>query len=213
MYQSLNCRTSINRSRPLKARFPQQIRRNHLQSPGSLSHRKHAGGSFPPFREIPPACDGCQPIQQTALGRGPARFDARGLPCRWHAPLHGCRGAFCSWPLPGQDCPLLISARHTAISEIRDTGMTNFRKISLAVLAFGLLFLAGHSASALTNQDIAGVYQGTSGRNHVERGHDHRQSHDYFSSRRGNIKTVATVNGQTVNAKGKISVRERTRHQ
>ena len=80
--------------------------------------------------------------------------------------------------------------------------MSNFRKISLTILTFGLLFVAGHSASALTNDDIAGVYQGTSVAT-TSSGATITANLTITFKPTGKIKTVATVNGQTVNGKGR----------
>ena len=69
-------------------------------------------------------------------------------------------------------------------------------------LAFGFLWFGCNSASALTNQDISGVYQGTSVAT-LANGATVTASLTLTLKPQGNLKTVATVNGQTSTAKGK----------
>ncbi len=80
--------------------------------------------------------------------------------------------------------------------------MSNFRKIFLAVLSFGLLSVAGRSASAMTAADLAGVYQGTSTAT-LANGATISANLTITFKPAGNVKTVATVNGQTSMSKGK----------
>ena len=80
--------------------------------------------------------------------------------------------------------------------------MNNCRSIALAILTSGLLSLGSHSAFALTNQDVSGVYQGTSVAT-LPNGATVTANLTLTLKPQGNLKTVATVNGQTSTAKGK----------
>ena len=80
--------------------------------------------------------------------------------------------------------------------------MSNFRKISLAFLAFSLLFVAGRSASALTAEDLAGIYEGTSVAT-LANGAQISANVKITFKAKGTAKVVGTVNGQTSTSKGK----------
>ncbi len=80
--------------------------------------------------------------------------------------------------------------------------MTNFRKNYLAALTFCLLFMVSRSASALTAAELAGVYQGTSTAT-LANGATISANLTITFKPAGNVKTVATVNGQTNTSKGK----------
>lgn len=80
--------------------------------------------------------------------------------------------------------------------------MQYLRRSAAFLVAASSLAWGCRSASALTNADIAGVYQGTSVVT-LTSGATVTANLTITLKSKGNIKTVAVVNGQTTNGKGK----------